>query len=471
IVGEGGMGRVYLAHHKIIGKPIAVKILHPELARDKEAVGRFVREAKAASSIGNPHIVDISDFGELDDGSTYFVMEYLDGEPLADLMERHGRLDHNLVYDIVLQLCDGLAAAHAQQIVHRDLKPENITLIKQGDRENFCKILDFGIAKVSTNTSKLTKAGSVFGTPHYMAPEQAAGAAVDHRADIYALGVMMYEMVAGELPFNADNFMGILTQHMYKAPVPIRALLHAPECPPGLEAIILKCLSKQADARYQTAPDLAADIQRHQAGEIPAAVNEMMARSGSFNVPADYFKRPAHAVVPGSPHGPRRRRGPKIALVAGVTVAIALVAAILIRGNVSEATAPEPTAEVEKNAGASPANTSGAGTAAVPAVAIPTKEVMVQCDRDGASARIAGRDYELPQEFDVPEGKTLTAVISLKGYTSKTLHLDGKQARIEVTLQPKPRIKSRTAPARARKPKRRAAPRRPKNSGDVVDPW
>ena len=196
-----------------------------------------------------------------------------------------------------------------------------------------------------------------------------------------------------------------------------------------------------------------------------------MARSGSFNVPADYFKRPANAVVPASPHGPRRRRGPKIALVAGVTVAIVLVAAVVIRGSVSEATAPEPTAAIDKKAEASPAKANGEGAASVPAVAVPTKAVMVQCDRDGASARVEGQDYELPQQFDVTEGETLTAVISLKGYTPQTLHLDGKQARVEVKLQPKPGTKSRTAPARGRQPNRPAAPRRPKKSGDVVNPW
>jgi serine/threonine-protein kinase len=197
----------------------------------------------------------------------------------------------------------------------------------------------------------------------------------------------------------------------------------------------------------------------------------MMARSGSFNVPADYFKRPANAVVPASPHGPRRRRGPKIALVAGVTVAIALVAAVVIRGSVSEATAPEPTADVENNAASAPAKASRPHAAAIPATAVPTKEVMVHCDLDGVSAHVDDQDYELPHEFDVTEGKPLTAVISLKGYASQTLHLDGKQARVEVKLQPKPGTKTRTTPARRRKPQRPTAPRRPKKSGDVVNPW
>jgi len=467
ILGEGGMGRVYKAHHKIIGKNVAIKILHAELAKDKEAVGRFVREAKAASSIGNQHIVDISDFGELPDGSTYFVMEYLDGEPLADMLEDRGALPPELVNDVALQLCDGLAAAHAQQIVHRDLKPDNITLITQGGRENFCKILDFGIAKVSSGTSntKLTMAGAVFGTPHYMSPEQAAGAAVDHRTAIYSLGVMLYEMASGEMPFNADNFMGILTQHMYKAPVPIRALVRAPDCPPGLEAIILKCLSKKPDARYQTTEELAADIRMLQTTGVPNAVQEMMARSGSFNVPADYFKANAPAVVPATPGGMRPRMGPKVVAAVGVAVAVLAVLVIMFRD--STGTAETKAAPTQTQAASAPPPPTASAT--TPASTKDGVAVLLYAEPAKAVAFVAGKRLKLPDTVLVPKGETLSVVIEAgKKYESKSIELDGTKTKVKVTLEKKGKKGTGKAP-RTHTP-RVIKTSKPKDDG-VRDPW
>ena len=319
VLGEGGMGVVYLARHKVIDKNVAIKVLRADLANDKATTERFLQEAKAASSIGNPHIIDISDFGQLPDGSTYFVMEWLDGQPLARVLEETNPLPVTRAVDIAQQIAVALAAAHARGIVHRDLKPDNIFLIRDGDGQDFVKILDFGIAKVASAGAKLTRAGAVFGTPLYMSPEQAAGTPVDARTDIYALGVILYELVSGRVPFDADNFMGILTQHMFKAPTPFRDLDPPhPDVPAELEAVIFKALSKKPEQRYQTMEALAQDLDEVVRGGAPTAVAEMIARSAGFNVPADFFKNLARPARESEiPAGIRRTRTGMYAGVGG----------------------------------------------------------------------------------------------------------------------------------------------------------
>jgi serine/threonine-protein kinase len=274
VLGEGGMGLVYRARHAGLNKALAIKVLRPEVSRDAEVMSRFQQEAQSASAIGNHHIIDISDFGALPDGSTYFVMEFLDGIALTTAIEEQQPIPAARVIKVARQLCDALGAAHERNIVHRDLKPDNIYLVKRGSDTDFVKVLDFGIAKVGGSSSKLTKAGQVFGTPHYMSPEQCAGANVDARTDIYALGVILYEMSTGRVPFDADNLMGILTKHIYERPVAPRDLPSAPGLPPGLEAVIMKCLTKSADARYQTMAEMRADLDRLESGALPRAVTE-----------------------------------------------------------------------------------------------------------------------------------------------------------------------------------------------------
>jgi eukaryotic-like serine/threonine-protein kinase len=213
-------------------------------------------EAKAASAIGNEHIIDILDFGALPDGSAYLIMEYLDGVPLTELIRAEVLPPTERVVGIALQLAEGLAAAHAAGIVHRDLKPDNIFLVRR-KAEDFVKILDFGIAKMSeVGADRLTHTGTIVGTPHYMSPEQAAGLAVDQRADIYALGVILYELVSGQVPFDGSNFMAVLTKHLQALP-PAFESRDPPVCVPhALEAIIFKCLAKQPEQRYPSMHEL-----------------------------------------------------------------------------------------------------------------------------------------------------------------------------------------------------------------------
>ena len=275
ILGQGGMGLVYRARHAMLGKALAIKVLKPEVSRDEGVIARFRREAQSASAIGSPHICDVSDFGTLPDGSTYFVMEFLDGPPLTKVMELERPMSVARIVRVGQQLADALGAAHERGIIHRDLKPDNVHLVRHGSRDDFVKVLDFGIAKVGNAADKkLTQAGQVFGTPHYMSPEQCSGREVDHRTDIYAIGVMLYEMATGQVPFDADNLMGVLTKHVYENPIPPRELPPPVNVPPGLEAIILKALAKQPEHRYQSMGELRADLDVVAQNGTPKAVME-----------------------------------------------------------------------------------------------------------------------------------------------------------------------------------------------------
>lgn len=265
-LGEGGMGVVFLATHIVIEKTVAVKVLKRDVARDRSVVGRFVQEAKAASRIGHPNIVDVTDFGTTPDGMTYSVMEYVDGETLHQVLQREGALEVQRALPIIAQLAKALGAAHAKGIVHRDLKPDNIFLVSRDGRRDFVKVMDFGIAKVTSldrmqEGPKLTHAGTVFGTPEYMAPEQASGRGdIDLRVDIYALGTILYEMVVGRVPHKGETMVRTLAMQMLDSITPPRQASPGVDISDELEAIILKALAKKREQRYQTMEELLAAL-------------------------------------------------------------------------------------------------------------------------------------------------------------------------------------------------------------------
>jgi serine/threonine-protein kinase len=437
ILGEGGMGIVYAARHKAIGKRFAIKLLHAESTKDPEVVERFKVEAQAASSIGNEHIIDITDFAELPDGATYFVMEMLDGKPLSKLFEDLKRVPTARLARIAKQIAEGLGGAHQAGIVHRDLKPDNIFLCKRsGGETDFVKILDFGIAKVGQGSNKLTKAGAIFGTPHYMSPEQASGSPVDHRTDIYALGVILYEGAVGRVPFDADNFMGILTQHMYKAPVPPRAVPECPpDLPPGLEVIIMRCLRKKPEERYPSMEELAEDLDRLARGEVPKAAQEMMALSAGYQSIAQSAVAAAMPnPIPGTPSGMQRRsRWPLYAGLAGGLVA-ALIAIVVIvapwKGNAETAKAPAtPSATPVVAATTAP---SAAPIAAAPSATEAPKPKATRTVLVTASvpnAKIYEGETELgdaPHVVEIEEGTSRAVVVKAAGFKDKPLTLDYK---------------------------------------------
>jgi len=263
-VGQGGMGAVYEATHTLIGKRVAVKVLLDKYAQREAIVTRLKQEAQLASSIRHEHIIDITDFGNTQDGRTFVVMEYLDGESLAELLARDTKLPEQRILRIISQAASALAAAHDKGIVHRDIKPENLFLLKRKELD-FVKVVDFGISKSlrasddENEPPRLTQTGMVLGTPLYMSPEQARGDDdLDHRVDVYALGVIMYEAATGRVPFAGGNYLSVISQVLNEEPKPLRELV--PELSEEFEAIVARTMAKDRNERYANAKALLNDL-------------------------------------------------------------------------------------------------------------------------------------------------------------------------------------------------------------------
>ncbi len=510
VLGEGGMGLVYKARHVTLGKPLAIKVLKAEVSKDQEIVQRFRQEAQSATAIGNHHIIDISDFGVLSDGSTYFVMEYLDGIALTRAIEPGKPLKASRTIHIAKQLCRALGAAHEVGIVHRDLKPDNIYLISRGGDRDFVKVLDFGIAKVGGQKSKLTQVGQVFGTPHYMSPEQCAGTAVDRRTDIYALGVIMYEMASSRVPFDADNLMGILTKHLYEEPVKPHELPPPVDVPPALEAVIMKCLAKKPDARYQTMQEVLADLELVEQGLTPAAVVEGVRRASQASVRSEAARSPntGLTVDVGNFELPKRK-GLGLALGGGV-LALALVGVgVFVTREETAPVTPEPSAQASSASplSASPSgpaatqpNTSAAG--AEPSVPPPVPAAEPKADPGAPAAAEAGATRvqiastpsgaevysdgvllgRTPFEIVRPERgePALDLVLKAAGHKELAVRVTPyTQEELAVTLErkrtgsaPAPHV-SAPPPAKPSEPPKQEEPRRPRvrPSTEVLDPW
>ena len=290
-LGAGGMGEVYLAEHVGIQKKVAIKILGAEYANRPELKERFLREARAAAAIDDEHVIAIHDFGDTPDGSVFFAMEYLQGEDLAQRIERDGALPWPRAREVALQICGALAAAHARGIIHRDMKPANVFCLDRPGRD-LIKVLDFGIAKLVGPEQGaghgLTRTGMLFGTPEYMSPEQAQGEAHDHRVDIYALGVILFEMLTGAPPFRADTFMALLGKHIYEAPPRPSEVAPRAEIPGAVEAVVLKALQKDPDLRFQTMTEMAAAIAAADDGVAPRVTPETLRRRPTRGTTIDF---------------------------------------------------------------------------------------------------------------------------------------------------------------------------------------
>ncbi len=264
LLGEGGMGAVYLVEHILMRKRMALKVLNAELSKNREMVARFEREAMAAAHLEHPNVVAATDLGFTDDGALFLVLEFIDGKSLRDVLG-FGPLSAARVIHIARQIASALQRAHSVGIVHRDLKPENVMIMNRDGDPDFVKVLDFGLAKIrlealvddiSQRSETLTKYGTIFGTPAYMAPEQAAGGEVDGRTDLYALGAVMYELLTGWVPFDADDPSVILRQQILAPVPPMAQKAPSVKVPPALEAMVMKLLEKNPDNRHKDARQL-----------------------------------------------------------------------------------------------------------------------------------------------------------------------------------------------------------------------
>ena len=299
IIGKGGMGTVYSCRHVVVGKVAAMKVLKTGAERSEGVLQRFVREAQTANLLRSRHIVEVSDFGQLPNGSFFVVMELLEGRDLGHAM-RQGLQRPQLAH-IFEQVAETLQVAHEKGIVHRDLKPDNVFLVNEAGDPLFVKLLDFGIAKILHGESSggLTETGVILGTPYYMSPEQARAEAIDHRSDIYSLGVMMYRAFTGRLPFLADSTMGVLTRHITETPEPPSKLTAIDGVTEGL---ILRCMEKRPEHRFQSMREVAETLRQLPGGQTqPPAGAGYAVVTGTHQAPSPPSPPNAHAQAPYAP--------------------------------------------------------------------------------------------------------------------------------------------------------------------------
>jgi len=333
LIGRGGMGEVFEAEHVGLGKRVAIKLMLEKYSGDGEAVARFTREAHAASRIGNPHIIDVSDIGTAPDGRAFVVMELLQGSPLSKVIEDGGPMPPQRALHIMRQVLRAVGAAHAKGIVHRDLKPDNIFLTQGGEQPDFVKLLDFGISKMmdpdlQAAATKLTTTGVVMGTPLYMAPEQAMGVEIDHLADVYACGVILYEMLAGRPPFEGATYAVLVAKLLTTEPTLINEL--RPGLAPKVVAAVHRALEKEPKNRFPSAEAFAAALpQSHSASAM-----ELASTMASGKVAA--VARPTAA----------KKKLPVVAMTLALAVglAVAAVAIVMMNQGGQAPASPEPVA-------------------------------------------------------------------------------------------------------------------------------
>ena len=383
LLGQGGMGAVFEARHATLARRFAIKFLLPALAANREVLRRFENEAKAAGGLEHPNLVAVTDFGRTADGAPYLVMEFLEGSDCAALLQRAGPLPIGRAVNIVVQACRGLAVAHKAGIVHRDLKPENLFLCDAGDGGDLVKVLDFGIAKLRPADAGLTTGtGTTFGTAHYMSPEQARGAGgIDQRADVWSLGVVLYELLAGRRPFEGEQFLHVIHEILTAEPAPIRDL--RPDLPSGLVMAVSRAMTKDAAQRSPSvqvwADSLAPFVETRPGFSKPATPH----------APAAARTMPTPPTYP----GPARQspRGSVTRWVLGLSV-VAIVAAVVWLGARRPAAPPQAvSAPATAPAATAKENVAPIRPAASPVPIAPVPDAGLRDDRGSSASAVPPR--------------------------------------------------------------------------------
>ncbi len=334
-LGEGGMGQVYLAEHVKMGRKSAIKVMSPSMTHDPDAVARFNREAANASRISHPNVCAVYDFGETPEGLIYLAMEFIEGEPLTALLAREGELPVARAGAIFLQVADALQAAHDLGIVHRDLKPDNVMLSRGRDGTDVVKVVDFGIAKMvgGRDTQKVTKTGLVVGTPEFMSPEQLAGDPVDGRSDLYALALVFFKMLTGELPFAGTTAQDTMVQRLTDEPATLAEVRPDLRFPTGLQAALDTALARSPGDRYQSTAKFANDVAAVLGLQRGARLSPVppTRRDSEHDAKTELLRR--SAAMPSARRAPPRRKRRLAPIVAGAVVVLGGVgAALALRG-------------------------------------------------------------------------------------------------------------------------------------------